>query len=157
MTLQHRTLTISTTEQGAMARKSTPQPLALADPTIVGSEPEFFDNTRTPSSTKSPRSPTRIPPSQTTQSLSAFQNNPGPSQEGVDRERDRPARGGFFSNYKASKSSSRIQPPDTFGDVGEDSMSRDTDRPAMPRKASSQDASRKGISCLVSPPLFRHY
>lgn len=71
-------------------------------------------------------------------------------QEGRSRgqEQDRPStspgKGGFFSNYKASKSSSRLQPVDTIRQVTEETMSRDTDRPTAPAKVASAETRRRG-------------
>jgi hypothetical protein len=68
------------------------------------------------------------------------------------REQDRPgtspAKGGFFSNYKASKSSSRLQ--SETAKQAEDSMSRDNDRPAMLGKVSASDGNRSGKTLVVS-------
>lgn len=62
----------------------------------------------------------------------------------LDRPSTSPVKGGFFSNYKASKSSSRLQPADTIRQVTEDTMSRDTDNPVISGKASSTDGKRRG-------------
>ena len=176
----------STNKQGAkakakMARKSTPQPLTLADPTNVDDEHHFIDSSLSPKSPKSPRSPfrfthstkkvgvqsqgeqssvhvtdpqqtrtTNLPSSQTTPSLSALQQSSAGSSGEERQERERPTRSGFFSNYKASKSSSRLQSQDAGRLVTEDSMSRDTDRPAMSEKVSSQEATRSDTTHPVS-------
>jgi hypothetical protein len=55
-----------------------------------------------------------------------------------------PGKGGFFANYKASKSSSRLQPVDTIRQVAEEPMSRDTDRPVAAMKAASSEPRRRG-------------
>ncbi|KAE8448379.1 hypothetical protein EG329_009623 [Mollisiaceae sp. DMI_Dod_QoI] len=146
-----------------MARKSTPQPLTLPNPTIVNDEHDFIDSSRSPLSPKSPRSPrspfrftskksqsdfpsieatesqqlSSISASQTSPSLSTTQTSTGIQE----KERERPARSGFFSNYKASKSSSRLQNQDS-AKPQEDSMSRDTDHPAMSGKVSTKENSR---------------
>jgi hypothetical protein len=144
-------------------------------------EHNFLDSPSTPLSPKSPKSPkspfkfttkksqgeqsmqpaepqqtqqTRadLPQSQTLPAL--YQYSAGSGEE--ERQgRERPTRSGFFSNYKASKSSSRLQHSETVKPGTEDNMSRDTDRPAMPGKVSSQDAARNGTTHLVSPFHFR--
>jgi hypothetical protein len=156
-----------------MVRKSTPQPLTLQNP-IAHDEHNFIDNSKSPlsaTSPKSPRSPfkftsskksqgeqpsmqaaeplqnrTNLPTSQTTPSLSPLQQYSGDSGGQERQERERPARSGFFSNYKASKSSSRLQPSDTVRQVSEDNMSRDTDHPAMSGKVSPQETTRTGTT-----------
>ena len=100
---------------------------------------------------ESQQSRTTFPPSQNTVSLPSLQQYSGPAvgqerQQERERERERPSRSGFFSNYKASKSSSRLQNSDTVRQVTEDSMSRDTDRPAMPGRVSSQEHTRTGTT-----------
>ena len=159
-----------------MARKSTPQPLTLPDTTTaVDNEDEFVDSPRSPLSPNSPRSPrspfrfnsskksqSNLPPMQVaeplqsqanippSQSLSAIEKFPA-GQENQSREW--PVRGGFFSNYKASKSSSRLQNSDTVRQVTkEEGMSRDTptDRPAMAAKVSSKESGRAGTTNPVS-------
>jgi hypothetical protein len=163
-----------------MARKSTPQPLTLPGPTIGNDAHELIDspNTRSPLSPKSPRSPrspfkftsskkgeepsmqppetqtprATLPSSQTTPSLSTTQQSSVASAGHDKQDQDRPVRSGFFSNYKASKSSSRLQNSDTVRQVPEDSMSRDTDRPtAMSGKVSSQETAKAGTTIFVSP------
>lgn len=140
-----------------MARKSTPQPLTLPT-TIVSDENDFIDSPRSALSPKSPRSPrspfrfnskksqsdfqsieavesqqvSSIPASQTSPSLSTTNNTIIP-----EKERERPSRSGFFSNYKASKSSSRLQNQERR----QEEMSRDTD-PAMSTKVSTKENSR---------------
>jgi hypothetical protein len=163
--------------RGTMARKSTPQPLTLQNP-IAHDEHNFIDNSKSPLSTTSPKSPrspfkftsskisqgeqpsmqaaeplqnrANLPTSQTSPSLLPLQQYSGDSGGQERQERERPARGGFFSNYKASKSSSRLQPSDTVRQVGEDKMSRDTDHPAMSGKVSPQETTRTGTTALVS-------
>ena len=167
-----------------MARKSTPQPLTLQDP-IVNDEQDFINNPKSPlspTSPKSPRSPfrftsskkaqsqseqpsmqaaeplqnrTNLPTSQTTPSLSLPQQYSGDSGGQERQEREPPTRSGFFSNYKASKSSSRLQPSDTVRSVSEDNMSRDTDRPAMSGKVSSQETTRTGTNHPISSLFIR--
>lgn len=109
---------------------------------------------------ESQQSRTTLPPSQNTVSLPSLQQYSGngaqekqQKQHQQERERERPVRSGFFSNYKASKSSSRLQNSDTVRQVTEDSMSRDTDRPAMPVRVSSQENTRNGTTHSVSSRL----
>ena len=153
-----------------MARKSNPQPLILAEPTIVQNEQNFLDldTPKSPMSLKSPKSPrspfkfttkkpqseqpsmqaaepqnqtrTELPQSQTVAALHIFAAAEEQRQE---QRQERPTRSGFFSNYKASKSSSRLQNSENKTVVAED-MSRDTDRPAMSGKVSAQEAGRNG-------------
>ncbi|TVY89828.1 putative Rho-type GTPase-activating protein [Lachnellula willkommii] len=86
---------------------------------------------------------TTLPPSQNAVSLPSLQQYSDNAAVGPERqERDRPARTGFFSNYKASKSSSRIQNSDTIRHVTEDTMSRDTERPTMSGRVPSQEHAR---------------
>jgi hypothetical protein len=165
-----------------MARKSTPQPLTLPDPTAVDDEQDFIDNPRSPLSPKSPKSPrspfrfntkktqseqphmqgaesqTRatIPSSQTNFSLNAIPPYSGNFEGQESQENQRPSRSGFFSNYKASKSSSRLQNSDTARQAPEDSMSRDTDRPAMSGKVSTKETARTGTTFIVSSLLLRN-
>jgi hypothetical protein len=89
--------------------------------------------------------------SPTTPSQPSFQQPSGSDrQEGrsLGQEQARPStspgKGGFFSNYKASKSSSRLQPIDTIRPVAEDTMSRDTDRPRASTKVASSEPRRRG-------------
>ena len=91
--------------------------------------------------------------SPTTPSQPTFQQLFGSDkQEGRDRQRrpeqDRPstspAKGGFFSNYKASKSSSRLQPAENARQVAEETMSRDTERPVGSSKMGSSEGKRRG-------------
>jgi len=164
-----------------MARKSTPKPLTLPDPTIGNDAHEFIDspNPRSPLSPKSPRSPFKFssskkgeepsmqppetqtpratfPSSQPPPSLSTTQQISVASAGHDKQDRDRPVRSGFFSNYKASKSSSRLQNSDTVRQFPEDSMSRDTDRPtAMSGKVSSQETAKAGTTIFVSPRVFK--
>jgi hypothetical protein len=165
-----------------MARKSNPQPLTLGEAFVEGDQGhDFIDSPRSPLSPKSPKSPrspfkfttkktqaeqsmqgaepqqmqqtrTDIPQSQTFPGLHQYSVGSGGEEK---QERERPARGGFFSNYKASKSSSRLQPSDSPRPGTEDSMSRDTDRPAMSGKVSTKEAPRNGTTLLVSPWHFR--
>ncbi|CZR50995.1 related to GTPase-activating protein beta-chimerin [Phialocephala subalpina] len=140
-----------------MARKSTPQPLTLPT-TTANDEHDFIDSPRSALSPKSPRSPrspfrfnskksqsdfpsiqaaesqqvSTIPASQTSPSFSTQHNTIIP-----EKERERPSRSGFFSNYKASKSSSRLQNQERQ----QEEMSRDTD-PAMSAKVSTKENSR---------------
>ncbi|KAI9053527.1 hypothetical protein LZ554_002482 [Drepanopeziza brunnea f. sp. 'monogermtubi'] len=82
----------------------------------------------------------------TTRSLSASHILPALSTLQPDlgqEQKERPARSGFFANYKASKNSNRPQNHRT-GSAGqqEDRMSRDADRPAMHGRHSSKETSR---------------
>lgn len=163
-----------------MARKSTPQPLTLPNPTIVDGDSNFNDDPTSPLSPKSPRSPrspfrfnsskrtqselpslqaaaelqqprATLSSSQTTPSFLALQQNSGGTeQQQQQQKQEHPARGGFFSNYKATKSSSRLQNNADSTRQPEDRMSRDTDRPAMSGKVSSRDKSRTGTTMQVS-------
>lgn len=165
-----------------MTRKTIPQPLTLDDPSTVDEqqhEHDFNDSPRSPLSVKSPKSPrspfrfnnskksqselpsmqaaepyqprSTLPPSQSSSSLQQY-TVPSGGQENQDRER--PAKTGFFSNYKAAKSSSRLQNSESARPVTEDSMSRDTDRPGMAGKVSSQETRRAGTTHAVFS-LFR--
>lgn len=177
-----------------MARKSTPQPLSLAETkTLVHDHGTdgFLDSPRSQlsaKSQKSPRSPfkftatkkgqqsqgqgeqsptqiadsqenrtTNLLPSQTSASITISQQYPASSTAGEERQgRDRPTRSGFFTNYKASKSSSRLQSQDAGRlMITEDSVSRDTDRPPMSGKDLSKEASRSGTALFVSSLLPR--
>lgn len=89
--------------------------------------------------------------SPTTPLQPTFQHHLGSDrQEGRDRrpELDRPstspAKGGFFSNYKASKSSSRLQQAENLRQATEETMSRDTDRPVGSVKIASSEGKRRG-------------
>jgi hypothetical protein len=66
---------------------------------------------------------------------------------------ERPVRSGFFSNYKASKSASRLHNTESKPDLTDDKMSRDTVRPAMSGKVSSQEPARSGKTLLFRMPL----
>lgn len=86
-----------------------------------------------------------------TPSQPSFQQPSGSGrQEGRSRGQEQarpstsPGKGGFFSNYKASKSSSRLQPVNTIRQVTEETMSRDTDRPIASTKVASSEARRRG-------------
>ncbi|TAQ87302.1 hypothetical protein B7494_g4391 [Chlorociboria aeruginascens] len=76
-------------------------------------------------------------PSLTTPYAQTLESSGGLDQEKEERERS--SRSGIFSNYKASKSSNRLQPDNSKPDSYE-SMSRDTERPPMIRKVSSQES-----------------
>ncbi|TGO75193.1 hypothetical protein BELL_0229g00160 [Botrytis elliptica] len=90
-----------------------------------------------------------IPTSQTLPSLSSYHSSPSPRtpDKGVGIK-EKPSRTGFFSNYKASKSASKLQSSSSsnisrqVNVVEDNNMSRDTDRPAMSGKVSSQDTKR---------------
>jgi len=166
-----------------MARKTTLQPLTLPEATNVGDNSDYqldSPTSRSPFSQKSPRSP-RSPfkfttkkshqnvdhpyiqgtEAQTSRQLAYSQTVPSLSTQqytdsyrGQDQEEAR-ERGGFFSNYKASKSSSRLQQATAslVRQEGEDNMSRDTDRPTMGGKVSSGESNRSGTTYLVSSLL----
>ena len=88
---------------------------------------------------------TTLPASQTPPSLSS-QKQQQQQQTPIDKqEKDRPSRGGFFSNYKASKSSGRLQDKAEARQVQEDSMSRDTDGAGL-AGVSSKDKPRSGMN-----------
>jgi hypothetical protein len=67
----------------------------------------------------------------------------GQSVQERDRPSTSPAKGGFFSNYKASKSSSRLQPSDSVRQVTEETMSRDTEESVLVTKVSSAESKIK--------------
>lgn len=93
---------------------------------------------------------TGIPTSQTLPSLSSFQSSRSSDKVGV---KERPSRTGFFSNYKASKSASKLQSSNISRQVNaidDNNMSRDTDRPAMSGKVSSLETNRSGTTHFVS-------
>ncbi|KAF7878922.1 hypothetical protein EAF04_000125 [Stromatinia cepivora] len=102
-----------------------------------------------------------IPTSQTLPSLSSIQSSRASDKVGV---KERPSRTGFFSNYKASKSASKLQSSSLSASdisrqvnvVEDNNMSRDTDRPAMSVEVSSQDTKRSESGptrSLVSKPV----
>ena len=75
----------------------------------------------------------------------------------LDRPATSPAKGGFFSNYIASKSSSRLQPSETqAAQPGGSAMSRESDRPALPGKTLSSDRNRSGETHSISGVIFRN-
>lgn len=164
-----------------MTRKTIPQPLTLGDPSAVNDEQhehDFLDSPRSPLSVKSPKSPrspfrfnsskksqsefpsmqaaepyqppSNFPPSQSSSSLQQFTPAVGGQEN---QERERPAKTGFFSNYKAAKSSSRLQNSDSARPVTEDNMSRDTDRPSMAGRVSSKETKRTGTTRAVASLL----
>ena len=155
--------------------KATPQPLTTtADPAQLADDqtPDFIASPSTPStaSPSTPRSPFRFTskkshdkkqqlmqatgePTPAHKEIAAIQAAPSLSRAplsaplGEEKDKDnRPARGGFFGNYMASKSSSRLQPTETIRKVSEDSMSRDTDRPTLSGKVPSQETKRSGTT-----------
>ncbi|KAF7906804.1 hypothetical protein EAF00_001082 [Botryotinia globosa] len=99
-----------------------------------------------------------IPTSQTLPSLSSFQSSVSPRTPDnvVVGIKEKPSRTGFFSSYKASKSASKLQSSSSsnlsrqVNVVEDNNMSRDTDRPAMSGKVSSQDTKRSGTTHFVS-------
>jgi len=147
-----------------MARKNTPQPLTILDDSPTPITDHY--SPLSPTTPKSPRSPfakfssgrklqkerdsektpmqsdsqhaRSIPPSQTAPLL------PSSAQQLTEKQ-DRPTKGGFFSNYKAAKSASRLQPnPPSANPPQEDSMSRDNDRAGVGH-VSSKDKPRSGM------------
>lgn len=92
--------------------------------------------------------------SHTTPSLSAISHysvgEEQQQQQPQQQKQERPARSGFFSNYKASKSSSRLQNNQGPANQPDDRMSRDTDRPAMSGRVSSKENTRAGKTLPVS-------
>lgn len=150
-----------------MARKSTPQPLTLSNPQAVNDNVENLKNDNrsplSPTSPKTPRSPFRFTTSskklqseetsmqasessrstlpQTTVSLSDIPYRAAQETAG---ER-RPPKSGFFSNFQASKSSSRLQNSERYT-VSEEDMSKDTDQPAMTGRVSSKEPPRTGMT-----------
>jgi hypothetical protein len=156
-----------------MARKAAPQPLTLADPTANDPQDVNFINSASTAplsaeSSRSPRSPfrfsakkgehpspsqpepelqqhrTNIPSLQITPSATAPRLPPTNTGGEERQERERPTRSGFFTNYKASKSSNRLQSSERSKSVAVDSMSKDTDRPTSPAHISSQAIIRAG-------------
>lgn len=96
-----------------------------------------------------------LPPSQTSASLPALRQSSAASSSEERQERERPARSGFFSSYKASKSSSRLQPSDTGRPVTEGNMPRETDRPATSGQVSSSETKNWRGTIHQAPTLFR--
>ncbi len=159
-----------------MTRKSMPQPLTLPDgpdsTTVIDEQERFIASPTSPLSPKSPRSPRSpfrfnsskrtqddLPPMQVAESLQSRANIPSSQSlssiqilpSGQENQiQERPARGGFFSNYKASKGSGRLQNQDAVRPAPkEEGMSRDTDRPAMASKVSAKESGRTGTSHVV--------
>lgn len=95
-----------------------------------------------------------LPQSQTVPSLSQYS---AAEENNTSRERERPARTGFFSNYKASKSTTRFQSSADAARPGtQDSMSRDAEqRPAMAGRVSSKESTRNSKTHFVSVVNFR--
>lgn len=98
-----------------------------------------------------------IPTSQTLPSLSSYQSSSSPrTPDKAVGIKEKPSRTGFFSNYKAAKSASKLQSSSSsnisrqVNVVEDNNMSRDTDRPAMSGKVSSQDTKRSGTTHSVS-------
>jgi hypothetical protein len=157
-----------------MTRKTVPQPLTLAGSTAVNEqqyEHDFIDSPRSPLSLKSPKSPkspfrfTRTKESQselpsmqvaeyqTRSNLPPSQSSPSVQQytaAGQENQEQPAIKSRFFSNYKAAKSSSRLQNSESAATLTEDSMSRDTDRPSMARRVSSKETKRTGTNCVAS-------
>lgn len=153
-----------------MTRKQIPQPLAIsssANDDISNGPP----SSRSLKSPKSPRSPFRFSskPAQTLvdqqlmpgaelnlsssppgNSIFSSQQSQQSSTSGRKEKQERdqqstsPAKSGFFSNYKASKSSSRLQPAGTIQQVSEEAMSKDTDTGTMNPKVSTSETKGSG-------------
>jgi hypothetical protein len=165
-----------------MARKSNLQPLALEELTFEREQEHgYIDHPRSPLSPISPRSPRSpfskfttkkpqgeqsmpgaelqypqqagdLPQSQTVPALNQYSAAPGAEES---KERERPTKTGFFSNYKASKSASRLQASDVVRPGTEESMSKDAERPALSGKVSAKEYSRNGMTHSVSPSNSR--
>lgn len=165
----------ATTGAPKMARRSNIQPLTLDDAASVSSasadhdrnRPYGLDSPKTPVTPKSPTSPrspfrfttkrpqwegekspmqatastTTLPPSHTSSSLLNLQ---APAAADEKSDSGQPVRG-FFGNYKATKSTSRLQSDNTRPANG-DSMSRDVEHPVMMRKGSAQEPARSGTT-----------
>lgn len=159
-----------------MARKSTPLTLNLA-PAPLDNERNYVDSSQSPLSLVSPKSPrspftsrfstkkgeqqasmqaSDQPQNRLTPSISNSSFHQPPTSSGGEgrQDRDKATRSGFFSNYKASKSSSHLQPRDAPNKKSEDSMSRDSDRPTMSGKVSASDAMTTGKTHSVSSHLL---
>jgi hypothetical protein len=159
-----------------MARRSNVQPLTLDESATVPDGSQFVESPKTPVTPRSPRSPrspfrfagkraqlddekpqmqaadhqsrANLTPSHTTPSLSNLQRaaTGAPDEK---NDRGQPSRSGFFGNYKASKSSSRLQ-SDSARPANEEAISNDVDRPVITRKVSEQEPTRPGTTLLVS-------
>lgn len=123
----------------------------------ASSMPEVYPQTSERDSSITIGSGSGIPTSQTLPSLSSFQPSSSPrTPDKVVGIKEKPSRTGFFSNYKASKSASKLQSSSSsnisrqVNVVEDNNMSRDTDRPAMSGKVSSQDTKRSGTTHSVS-------
>lgn len=156
----------------------TPQPLTLPNPNnnLVDDDLDFIGSPKSPLSPKSPRSPrspfrfskrtqselpsmqaaesqqtrtSTLSSSQTTPSLSASHySGEGDAPADQKQKQERPAKSGFFSKSKASRSTNRLQNnPNTS--QPDDRMSRDTDRPSMSGRVSSKENTRTGKTLLV--------
>jgi len=158
-----------------MARKNTPQPLTIVDDTNSTTVVADHYSPLSPTTPKSPRSPfakfssgrklqkerdqdkppmqsepaqqvRSIPPSQTTPSLTS---TAPPSQSQPQQQQDRqerPPKSGFFSNYKAAKSASRLQQQTSQSSTQaqDSSMSRDNNDRTGVGHVSSRDKTRSG-------------
>ncbi|THV55331.1 hypothetical protein BGAL_0010g00500 [Botrytis galanthina] len=123
----------------------------------ASSMPEVYPQTSERDSSITIGSGSGIPASQTLPSLASFQPSSSPrTPDKVVGIKEKPSRTGFFSNYKASKSASKLQSSSSsnisrqVNVVEDNNMSRDTDRPAMSGKVSSQDTKRSGTTHSVS-------
>jgi hypothetical protein len=166
-----------------MARRSNLEPLTLDESTTAPDTLQYVEGPKTPVTPKSPRSPrspfrfttkkpqleddqppthaadppsrTALPASHTTPSLSTLQRQAAHAGE-EKNDKGQPARSGFFGNYKASKSSSRLQ-SDSARPASEDNMSTDADRSVITRKVSSQEPTRSGTTHPVSAFSYHYH
>lgn len=169
-----------------MARRPTVQQLTMDESaTVPDGNNHQYEDPKTPVTPKSPRSPrspfrfpskkpqqedenhnpqmqgadpqsrVNLPSSQTTSSLSNLQRAPTPAAD-EKNERTQPVRSGFFGNYKASRSSNRLQ-SDSARPANEESISQDAERPVTTRKVSAQEPIRTGTTLHVSLPHFFYH
>jgi hypothetical protein len=100
--------------------------------------------------------PSRNPPSSPTNPLLPTLQQPlgiGRQEDlGRGQERERPStspvRAGFFSNYKASKSSSRLLPVDAIRQLTEETMSRDGDQSELSGSVLTLEGRKNGITLM---------
>lgn len=133
------------------------------------------DKPQTQTHTADPQSRANLPPSLTTPALSSLQQQQQRQQQQQQQQQQRAAgsvtdekaergqhqqqpqqqstRSGFFGNYKASKSSSRLQ-ADNARPATEEGISRDEQNPGTTRKVSAQEPTASGTTVLVSPSSF---
>lgn len=131
-------------DQPPLSGLSLKSPKGPRSPFRFSSKLQFGTNQSIQAHQDQPTSPTIESP---------FANRVQTSTSGTQQEKfaTSPAKGGFFSNYKASKSASRLQPTGQLdGGSGDDDgrkMSRDLNRPAISSRVSGTD---KGKTTLVS-------